>query len=231
MPLRIGITLGDPAGIGPEIIRSALESGKLTTDIDYKVIGQVGTLGAGSPSPDSARGALAAMEEAAFLANSGEIDAIVTGPIHKARMADIGFEFPGQTEFFAARSGTINYAMLLTGGMITVALVTTHVPFRDIPALLKTSEIVRVGKLLDNFLRRRGIVRPRIAVAGLNPHAGESGKLGREEVDTITPAIDELNHEPSTTSYQPSHFAGPVSPDPLFFHLANGKRDSALCIY
>ena len=101
----------------------------------------------------------------------------------------------------------------------------------DIPALLKTSEIVRVGKLLDNFLRRRGIVRPRIAVAGLNPHAGESGKLGREEIDIITPAIDELNHEPSTTSYQPSHFDGPVSPDTLFFHLANGKWDSALCMY
>src|SRR5438046_9165457 len=113
MPLRIGITLGDPAGIGPEIIRSALESGKLTTDIDYKVIGQVGTLGAGNPSPDSARAAFAAMEEAAGLANSGEIDAIVTGPIHKARLAEIGFEFPGQTAFVAARAGATHLAMPL----------------------------------------------------------------------------------------------------------------------
>src|SRR5213075_297004 len=196
MPLRIGITLGDPAGIGPEIIRSALESGKLTTDIDYKVIGQVGTLGAGNPSPDSARAAFAAMEEAASLANSGEIDAIVTGPIHKARMAEIGFEFPGQTEFVAARSGRTNYAMLLTGGMITIALVTTHVPLRDVPALLKTSEIVRVGLLLDSFLRRRGIAQPGIAVAGLNPHSGESGKLGHEEIAIIAPAISELNDQP-----------------------------------
>src|SRR5213075_1829758 len=231
MPLRIGITLGDPAGIGPEIIRSALESGKLTTDIDYKVIGQVGTLGAGSPSPDSARAAFAAMEEAAGLANSGEIDAIVTGPIHKARMAEIGFEFPGQTEFFAARSGTTNYAMLLTGGAITVALVTTHVPLRDVPELLKTSEIVRVGKLLDNFLRRRGIAQPGIAVAGLNPHAGESGKLGHEELAIIAPAITELNHQPSTINYQPSYFDGPISSDTLFFHLANRKWDAALCMY
>jgi 4-hydroxythreonine-4-phosphate dehydrogenase len=231
MPLRIGITLGDPAGVGPEIIRAALASEKLPRDVDWKVIGDARNAVAGAPTADSARIALAAMEEAVPLAISGEIDAIVTGPIHKARMAEVGFAFPGQTEFFAARSGTINYAMLLTGGMITVALVTTHVPFRDIPALLKTSEIVRVGKLLDNFLRRRGIVRPRIAVAGLNPHAGESGKLGREEIDIITPAIDELNHEPSTTSYQPSHFDGPVSPDTLFFHLANGKWDSALCMY
>ncbi len=229
MPLRIGITLGDPAGIGPEIIRSALESGKLTTDIDYKVIGQVGTLGAGSPSPDSARAAFAAMEEAAGLANSGEIDAIVTGPIHKARMAEIGFEFPGQTEFFAARSGTTNYAMLLTGGAITVALVTTHVPLREVPASLNTSEIVRVGKLLDNFLRRRGKGVPRVAVAGLNPHAGESGKIGREEIEIIAPAVREL--QSAIGNQQSAIFEGPVSPDTLFFHLANEKWDAALCMY
>src|SRR5438874_13514831 len=102
MPLRIGITLGDPAGIGPEIIRSALESGKLRTDIDYKVIGQFVTLGAGSPSPDSARAAFAAMVEAAGLTSSDEFDAIVTVPGHKARMAEIVFVFPGQTELLAA---------------------------------------------------------------------------------------------------------------------------------
>src|SRR5437762_3230912 len=229
MPLRIGITLGDPAGIGPEIIRSALESGKLANDVDYKVIGQVGTVAAGSPSHDSARAALAAVEEAADLANSGEIDAVVTGPIHKARMAEIGFEFPGQTEFFAARSGTTNYAMLLTGGTITVALVTTHVPLRDVPASLKTSEIVRVGRLLDNFLRRRGKAASGIAVAGLNPHAGESGKIGREEIEIIAPALRDLQ---STIGDQPSAiFEGPISPDTLFFHLANEKWDAALCLY
>ena len=231
MPLRIGITLGDPAGVGPEIIRTALASEKRPRDVDCRVIGDVGNAVAGVPTADSARVALAAMEQAVALAISGEIDAIATGPIHKARMAEVGFAFPGQTEFFAARSGTINYAMLLTGGMITVALVTTHVSFRDVPELLKTSEIVRVGKLLDNFLRRRGIAQPRIAVAGLNPHAGESGKIGREEVDIIAPAIVKLNHQPSTISYQPSYFDGPISPDTLFFHLANGKWDAALCMY
>ncbi len=231
MPLRIGIMLGDPAGIGPEIVRAALESGKLPHDVDYKVIGQVGTAVAGNPGPDSARAALDAMEEAARLVNSGEIDAIVTGPIHKARMAEIGFEFPGQTEFFAARSGTTNYAMLLTGGAITVALVTTHAPLRDVPGLLKTSEIVRVGKLLDNFLRHRGKSAPRIAVAGLNPHAGESGKIGREEIEIIAPAVTELNHQPSTINHQPAAFTGPHPPDTLFFHLANEEWDAALCMY
>src|SRR5438270_1295832 len=230
MPLRIGITLGDPAGIGPEIVRSALESGKLANDVDYKVIGQVGEAVVGAPSPDSARRALAAMEEAAFLANSGDIDAIVTGPIHKARMADIGFEFPGQTEFFAARSGTTNYAMLLTGGTITVALVTTHVPLRDVPASLKTCEIVRVGRLLDNFLRRRGKTTPHIAVAGLNPHAGESGKIGREEIEIIAPAIAELNNQLSTIDHEPI-FSGPHSPDTVFHRATEGQFAAVLCMY
>jgi 4-hydroxythreonine-4-phosphate dehydrogenase len=229
MPIRIGITLGDPAGIGPEIARAALESGKLANDVDYKIIGQVGAEDAGTPSPDSARAAFAAVEEAASLANSGGIDAIVTGPIHKARMAEVGFEFPGQTEFFASRSGTTNYAMLLTGGTITVALVTTHVPLRDVPDLLKTSEIVRVGKLLDNFLRRRGKGVPRVAVAGLNPHAGESGKIGREEIEIIAPAVHEL--QSAIGNQQSAIFEGPISPDTLFFHLANEKWDAALCMY
>ena len=231
MPLRIGITLGDPAGVGPEIIRAALASRNLARDIDCKVIGEAGTTIAGTPTPDSARSALIAMEEAASLANSREIDAIVTGPIHKARMTEIGFQFPGQTEFFAARSGTINYAMLLTGGAITVALVTAHVAFRDVPDLLKTSEIVRVGRLLENFLRQRGHISPRIAVAGLNPHAGESGKIGREEIEIIEPSVRELNKSPLTSHQPPSSFEGPIPPDTLFFHLANGKWDAALCMY
>jgi 4-hydroxythreonine-4-phosphate dehydrogenase len=229
MPLRIGITLGDPAGIGPEIVRAALESGKLPGDTDYKVIGCVGTVVAGNPTPESAGAALAAMEEAARLANSGEIDAIVTGPIHKARMAEIGFEFPGQTEFFAARAGTTDYAMLLTGGRITVALVTTHMPLREVSALLKTPEIVRVGRLLDTFLRRRGKAAPRIAVAGLNPHAGESGRIGREDIQIIAPAVREL--QSASSNQQSALFEGPISPDTLFFHLANGKWDAALCMY
>ena len=231
MLLRIGITLGDPAGVGPEIIRGALTSEKIPRDVDCKVIGDVGNAVAGTPTADSARVALAAMEEAVALAICGEIDAIATGPIHKARMAEIGFAFPGQTEFFAARSGTINYAMLLTGGMITVALVTSHVSFRDVPELLKTSEIVRVGNLLENFLRRRGIAQPRIAVAGLNPHAGECGKIGREELEIIAPAVAELNQLPPSNATQARIFDGPISPDTLFFHLANGKWDAALCMY
>src|SRR5438067_438342 len=222
MPLRVGITLGDPAGIGPEIVHASINSGRLPQGVEYQCIGESAGSVPGKPTRDSARAALAALDQAARLVCAGEINAIVTGPIHKARMAEIGFAFPGQTEFFAARSGTTNYAMLLTGGMITVALVTTHVSFRDVPELLKTSEIVRVGKLLDNFLRRRGIAQTRIAVAGLNPHAGESGKIGREEIQIIAPAVAQLNQSLLTNASPARTFEGPISPDTLFFHLANG---------
>ena len=132
----------------------------------------------------------AALEEAADSLLAGEIAAVVTGPIHKARMQAVGFEFPGQTEFFAARAGVENFAMCLTGGALTVALVTAHVPLREVPALAARREIVRVGDLLAAVLC--DAPRPpaaRIAVAGLNPHAGESGALGREEIEIIEPAI------------------------------------------
>jgi 4-hydroxythreonine-4-phosphate dehydrogenase len=172
---------------------------------------------------------LVALEEAARLALQGELDAVVTAPIHKAGMYSAGFEFPGQTEFFAARCEVKNFAMLLTGGKLTVALVTVHVPFRVVPDALKTEEIVRVGLLLLDFLRRRGIERPRIAVAGLNPHAGESGTLGREETEIIAPAVEQL--QSGLGHLQSAIFAGPFSPDTIFHHAANGDWDAVLCMY
>ncbi|MEO7166867.1 MAG: 4-hydroxythreonine-4-phosphate dehydrogenase PdxA [Chthoniobacterales bacterium] len=225
---RIGLTLGDPAGIGPEIIRAALASGKLP-EAEYQLLGAADGHSLGKPTPESARAALAALEESARLALAGEVDAIVTGPIHKARMYEIGFEFPGQTEFFAARCGVKNFAMLLTGAGLTVALVTTHIPLARVAESLRTSEIVRVGRLLANFLTRRGTAR--IAVAGLNPHAGESGTLGREEIEIITPAIDELNHRLLDTGHSSLSFSGPLSPDTVFHRAVEGEFDAVLCMY
>jgi 4-hydroxythreonine-4-phosphate dehydrogenase len=117
--------------------------------------------------------------------------------------------------------------MLLTGGKLTVALVTVHVPLREVSGVLKTEEIVRVGLLLEDFLRRRGIHQPRIAVAGLNPHAGESGSIGSEETDTIAPAIAELRRLTESRS----NVAGPFSPDTIFHHAASGDWDGVLCMY
>jgi 4-hydroxythreonine-4-phosphate dehydrogenase len=229
MSCRIGITLGDQAGIGPEIVRAALDSGRLPPDAEYSILGQTANCSLGHPTPKTARAAWEALEEAARLALSGDLAAVVTGPINKASMYKIGFEFPGQTEFFAARAGVDNFAMLLTGGQLTVALVTVHLPVRDVAPALQKDEIVRVGTLLCEFLRRRGIAAPRIAVAGLNPHAGESGAFGREENEIIVPAVESL--QSAIGNVKSANIAGPFSPDTIFYHAANGEWDAVLCMY
>jgi len=119
----------------------------------------------------------------------------------------------------------------LTGGKITVALVTAHIPFRKVPQALKKSEIVRVGLLLAEFVRCRGKSAPRIAVAGLNPHAGESGKLGSEEIEIIAPAVAELNESLLTSHESPSVFTGPHPPDTVLHRAIEGEFDAVLCMY
>lgn len=225
----IGLTLGDSAGVGPEVVHAALESGQLDPRFRYRVLGNAAGAVPGQPTPETARAAVAALEEAAQLAIAGEIDAVVTGPIHKARSQAVGFAFPGQTEFFAARAGTSNFAMLLTGGALTVALVTTHVALAEVPRLVTGPEIERVGGLLADFLRTRlGSEKAvRIAVAGLNPHAGESGAMGREEIEVIAPAVTRLAQQWSGRAC----FTGPISPDTLFFRAAKGEFDGVLCMY
>lgn len=254
---RIGITLGDCAGIGPEIVDLALRSDRLPGSAEYVLIGRQRDFKPGEPTIETAGAAAAALEESVTRLRRGELTAIVTGPIHKARMYEAGFKFPGQTEFFAERCGVKNFAMCLTGGKITVALVTTHVPLSEVPRTLKQSEIVRVGLLLADFLRcrrtRPGRASPsiaasaqeqqhgskapgatagsRIAVAGLNPHAGESGKIGHEEVEIIAPAVAELNQSLPTSHQSPSEFSGPHSPDTIFHRAAEGEFDAVLCMY
>ncbi len=223
----IGITLGDPAGIGPEIADAALASGKLDSAFDYRVIGAVGKAKPGAPNARSSVAARDALEEAAKLAISGEIAGVVTGPVSKARMHEVGFNFPGQTEFFAARCRAVDYAMLLTGGSLTVALVTAHIPLRDVAAALRPSEIMRVGNLLAAFLVLRNGGTPRIAVAGLNPHAGESGALGSEEIDVISPAVGALR----SAWRGRAEFDGPLSPDTVFHRAVGGAFDGVLCMY
>jgi 4-hydroxythreonine-4-phosphate dehydrogenase len=237
---RIGITLGDCAGIGPEIVDLALNSNRIMRTAECKVIGKYPGSRPGNPTAETARAAAAALEEAVTLARRGELDAIVTGPVHKARMYEVGFKFPGQTEFFAERCSVENFAMCLTGGKITVALVTAHLPLRNAASVLEASEIVRVGLLLADFLSRRSsakadhsqsITAPRIAVAGLNPHAGESGKLGREEIEIISPAVAELNQLLLTSHQSQAAFTGPHSPDTVFHRAIEGEFDAVLCMY
>lgn len=220
----IGLVAGDPAGVGPELLAAALKqpiAGAL-----LEVIGDAFPVEPGHPSVSGSQHAIASLEEAARRAVAGEIDAVVTGPVSKKHLHQAGFDFPGQTEFFAARAQISNFAMLLTGGPLTVALVTAHVPLRKVADMLSTSEIVRVGCLLADFLKKRGIPSPRIAVAGLNPHAGEQGDLGDEEERIIGPALPLL-----TSANEGVSFAGPFSPDTIFWRAANGEFDGVLCMY
>lgn len=223
----IAVTTGDAAGIGPEVTRAALASGRLDPSFTYGVINSVpdGAI-AGRPTAATARASLDALEEAARRTLAGEVAAVVTGPVSKSALHGVGFSFPGQTEFFAARCGVSDFAMILTGGSLTVGLVSIHVPLRDAIENLSIPEIVRVGRQLADFRGLRLQREPRIAVAGLNPHAGEDGTFGREEIDLISPAVAQLNALRVGAS-----FHGPLSPDTVFHAAARGEWDAVLCMY
>ena len=222
----IGITRGDQAGIGPEVVAAALASGELSSACSYQVIGEQVDAVLGKPDATTARAALDGLEQAAQMLKGGQIDAVVTAPVGKEGLHELGFDFPGQTEFFADRLGCDNHAMCLTGKNLTVALVTIHVALADVPGLLRQEEIVRVGLLLADFCRQRGIQSPRIAVCGLNPHAGENGAFGSEDIEIVEPAVAELRQ-----AAKGAIFSGPHPPDTIFRPAADGQYDAVLCMY
>ena len=226
MKKRIAITLGDPAGIGPEIIHLALQSPSLTKDhFDFVLFGNPNAATPGLPTTSSAQAAYDALIQASDCLNRGDCDAVVTGPVSKSQLQKVGFPFPGQTEFFAQQAGVEEVAMCLTGRTLTVALATIHVGLAEVSRLLHPDEIVRTGQLLARFLQRRGHPSPRIAVAGLNPHAGENGAFGSEEQSIIAPAIKRLNELNLGT------FTGPAVPDAVFRDAARGEFDAVLAMY
>lgn len=225
----IGLTLGEAAGIGPEVVASALASGLLDDAFEYRVVGpRPESVVPGQPTAASARAAWQGLEDAAKGALNGDFAAVVTAPVCKASLYAVGFRYPGQTEFFADRCGSSNFAMLLTGGSLTVTLLSTHLPLAQAVKQINRAEIVRVGRLLADFLALRLGRAPRIAVAGLNPHAGEEGSLGREEIDHIEPAVRELA---GSADLGEAQFTGPISPDTVFYQAAAGRWDGVLCMY
>lgn len=222
----IGYTLGDQAGIGPEVIEGALKSPELPSDAQYRLIGQKVDATPGNPTLETARAAFDHLEQAAKALKDGEVDAVVTGPVCKETLHQIGFSWPGQTEFFAERLGVSNYAMCFSGARLTVGLATIHTAFREVPALLTTSELVRIGLLMLSFCNGKRIERPRIAVAALNPHAGENGAFGTEERDIITPAVSELQRLAPQ-----ARFSGPEVPDTVYRDALQGRFDAVLAPY
>jgi 4-hydroxythreonine-4-phosphate dehydrogenase len=168
---------------------------------------------------DPANGAhvLALLDRAIDGCLAGEFDALVTAPVHKGAINDAGVPFTGHTEYLAERTHTDHVVMMLVGGGLRVALATTHLPLAEVPKAITRASLERTLRILESDLRRRfGIARPRILVAGLNPHAGESGYLGREEIEAIAPAIRALAREgmavsgpyPADTLYTPETLAG-----------------------
>jgi 4-hydroxythreonine-4-phosphate dehydrogenase len=238
---KIAITCGDPAGIGPEIIRAWLDSNPEGAR-DTAVIGPARWLetlppGArmipvgvedfaaepGRPSGEGSLVAWAALERAAALCTSGEFAGVVTAPVSKERLAAIGWKFPGHTEFFAARWKG-EPTMAFCGGRLRMTLVSWHIPLRDVPACLTAANIGRAVAAADELARSEGVASPRIGVCGLNPHAGEGGLIGTEERDTIDPILDVLRaRHPGLSRCQPA--------DTLFGRQLRGEFDVSVALY
>ncbi len=256
---RIALTLGDPAGIGPEIVAAVLRRTAVTRRARIQVVGHDAVLErahralqepAGKsksahpaasclepmplrgkpPSPGrwskrTGRLSLAYVEAAVDLCRRGEADAVVTAPICKAAWQEAGVRFPGHTELLAARCGVRQVVMLLVGGGLRVALVTIHEPLARVPRLVTTERIVAVGRVLAKELERSfGLERPRLAVLGLNPHAGEEGRLGREEERAIRPAVRRLRRGRIDA-------VGPLPADTAFHCARSGDYTAVLAMY
>ncbi|MGB6220996.1 PdxA family dehydrogenase [Haloferula sp.] len=223
---RILITLGDPAGIGPEVVDKALASGKLPSGFDFEVLGDRSQGIPGKPDTASAQESLRALLLAGErLRDEKDVAAVVTGPVSKAQLESVGFPFPGQTEYFADLLGAESYGMCLSGDTLTVGLASIHLSLREAVATLNKESIVSIGCLLAGFVERRFGSSSQIAVCGLNPHAGEGGKFGDEESRIIQPAIDEL------AAIFPGVFSGPHVPDAVFRDAAAGRYQAVLAMY
>jgi 4-hydroxythreonine-4-phosphate dehydrogenase len=238
---KLAITCGDPAGVGPEIVVSWLAANPAEANA-VAVIGParwleqldagVTKISAGNadfsptpgrPSEAGAKIAWAAMERAAAGCANGEFEGVVTGPVSKEWLARVGYGFPGQTEFFAARWGG-EPVMAFCGGRLRVVLATWHVPLREVGRLLNPDLLRRTAAAASELARSAGVAAPRIGVCGLNPHAGEGGLIGREEQEGLNPALDQLRAEfPGLSRCEPG--------DTLFARALRGEFDVVIALY
>ncbi len=259
----VALPLGDPCGIGPEIVAKAWVARGVNNLAPFFAIGDARAIESvwggpivaitdpedaakvfaealpivnvessaplvpGKPTIDGAQTALQSLELGIGLARSGAASALVTGPVSKAQLYNIGFTHPGQTEFIAERCGVAaqNAVMLLASAALRVVPITVHIPISAVPSHLTIELIIAKARATaKGLIRDFGIARPRIAIAGLNPHAGEAGMIGREELTIIGPAIEALKSEGIACF-------GPVPPDAMFTARARTGYDVALCMY
>ena len=248
---RLALTVGDPAGIGPEIVLKALASPAALPAAAVSVYAPPGLLDAtarrlalrwpidgvsqvptgpaedvalGRASAAGGRAAAAAVLAAAADAMSGRVDALVTAPLHNESLAAAGHPWPGHTEMLAAAAGVTDVAMLFAGGGLRVALVTIHRSLRSVPDAVDTGEVLRIVRLVHRELPALGAAARRIGLCALNPHAGEGGLFGREEIDVLVPAV-------ATLRAQGIDVSGPLPADSLFVRAARGEFDAVVAQY
>ncbi len=222
----IGITIGDPAGIGPEIIQKAIASNQLPKDFKYKIFGNPKPHTPGKLTPESAQAAYEALEEASNAWKKKEIAAIVTAPIHKTNLARVGFPFPGHTEYFSHICGINpeNAIMLMHDSKLSVALLSIHIPLSHAPSHYTEKRIIYTATQYARFLSTIHSKPFKIALSGLNPHAGENGYIGAEETRVAIPAIEKLQSHGIPIS-------GPYSPDTIYHRAAQGEFQGIIAAY
>jgi 4-hydroxythreonine-4-phosphate dehydrogenase len=221
------ITSGDPGGIGPELVRRALADPQIRDLAEFTVLGQAAeaaVVPVGRPSAAGGRAAVAAVREAAALLAGGAADALVTAPVSKEALRLAGYPWPGQTEMLADLCGASDLRVLLMGGPLRVVHVSAHRALRQAIDAVSLASVLRTIELGDRFGRRLLGRPPRIAVAGLNPHAGERGILGQEDERFIRPAVDQARSRGVDAD-------GPLSADTLFPRAAAGQADLVVAMY
>jgi 4-hydroxythreonine-4-phosphate dehydrogenase len=264
---RIGITMGDPVGIGAEVIAKALAEEsvwKICTPLVFgdsgimrKALELVGSplslhavpaaertpieersvylmnlsaldadsFACGKPNEATGKAMVSYIQEAVHWALEDKVAAVVTCPINKGAMALAGYTYPGHTELLAEMTKAAEYAMMLAGEKLKVVLVTIHLPLKDVPGILTSAKILSAIRLSNSALKQFfGKKEPRLAVAALNPHSGESGLFGKEEQEIIEPAVYEARKQGIDVS-------GPSAADSLFFYAARGACDTVICMY
>jgi len=264
-PIKVGISIGDINGIGPEVILKALKDTRLLLDCTPIIYGSTKVFShykkilnehdfnyqtcksaedalirkinvvnvwqeetnieMGKITENGGKYAFLSLESATQDLASGKIDVLVTAPISKEAMAKSGFKFPGHTEYLADLSGVEEALMVLVSGNLRVALVTTHIPVKEVSTTLTKDKILQKIKLFETSLKKDfGIIKPKIAVFGLNPHAGENGKIGTEEQEIIAPAIQQARNE-NILAF------GPYPADGFFGSDARSQFDGVLAMY
>jgi len=224
MKPRIAITLGDPSGIGPEIVAKALRDARVRRVCEPVVLGQSDGVTLGKPSREAGFIAITALKNALALLAAKQVQALVTAPVSKESFSLADHAFPGHTEFLAHEAGVREAGMLMVAGPMRALLMTRHLPLAQVSKHLTLKTIVHSAELAHTFLRRIGIGRPRIVLCGINPHAGDRGLLGTEELRVFGPARKTLQKKGIPVQ-------GPVAADSAFRDMSRGQWDLALAAY